>query len=277
MQPHLEPCLGKRLSSACLHAGKAYLTMFARELQQRLRDEGSTIDVMQAHPGISSTDIFRQVWLSAQSAPGCSRTGHLIGFAHGGVQPGDTGSRLVLSQTLASAALLLTCRDLPACLWNCAICVCPCAQHRLPCACRKEDKHKPTAVLLDLLGNRFLAQWQPPKRAAHAVLYAATDPTLTGGDAWHIAQQIGNAEHKPVPRGLESPGALRASHFWKMDSLVRVKLHVVVRRASTRTPLSGCRQRWGIEALWTHLLGAPYCTPGSDAEFEQYRLVRAPK
>lgn len=82
---------------------KAYLTMFARELQHRLRDEGSTIDVMQAHPGISSTDIFR-----------------------------------------------------------------------------KEDKHKPTAVLLDLLGNRFLARWQPPERAAHAVLYAATDPTLTG-------------------------------------------------------------------------------------------------
>ena len=47
------------------YAGKAYLTMFARELQRRLRDEGSTIDVMQAHPGISSTDIFRQVWLSA--------------------------------------------------------------------------------------------------------------------------------------------------------------------------------------------------------------------
>ena len=79
---------------------------------------------------------------------------------------------------------------LPACLWSGPICALPCAQPLLPCACRKEDKHKPTAVLLDLLGNRFLAQWQPPKRAAHAVLYAATDSALTGRDAWHLAEHM---------------------------------------------------------------------------------------
>ena len=81
---------------------------------------------------------------------------------------------------------------------NWPICAYPCTCTLLPCACRKEDKHKPTAVLLELLGNRFLAQWQPPKRAAHAVLYAATDPTLTGRDAWHIAEQIVNAGLKAV-------------------------------------------------------------------------------
>ena len=77
--------------------------MFCGELQRRLRSAGSTIDCMSAHPGISSTDIFR-----------------------------------------------------------------------------KEDKSKPSANVLNALGNGVLARIQPPERGCHSMLYAATEPSLTG-------------------------------------------------------------------------------------------------
>lgn len=82
---------------------KVYLSMFGRELQKRLRANGSDIDCFHAHPGISATDIFR-----------------------------------------------------------------------------KEDKSKPTANVLNTLGNGILARWQPPSRAAHSMLYTLTEPSLTG-------------------------------------------------------------------------------------------------
>ena len=77
--------------------------MFCGELQRRLRSAGSTIDCMSAHPGISSTDIFR-----------------------------------------------------------------------------KEDKSKPSANVLNVLGDGVLARIQPPERGCHSMLYAATEPSLTG-------------------------------------------------------------------------------------------------
>ena len=45
---------------------------------------------------------------------------------------------------------------------------------------RKEDKSKPSANVLNILGNNVLARIQPPERGCHSMLYAATDPTLTG-------------------------------------------------------------------------------------------------
>lgn len=87
----------------CYANSKLLLMMFCGELQRRLRSAGSTIDCMSAHPGISSTDIFR-----------------------------------------------------------------------------KEDKTKPSANVLNVLGNGVLARIQPPERGCHSMLYAATEPSLTG-------------------------------------------------------------------------------------------------
>ena len=87
----------------CYANSKLLLMMFCGELQRRLRSAGSTIDCMSAHPGISSTDIFR-----------------------------------------------------------------------------KEDKSKPSANVLNVLGNGVLARIQPPERGCHSMLYAATEPSLTG-------------------------------------------------------------------------------------------------
>ena len=93
----------KRSDYTCYANSKLLLMMFCGELQRRLRAAGSTMDCMSAHPGISSTDIFR-----------------------------------------------------------------------------KQDKSKPTANILDLLGNNVLARIQPPERGCHSMLYAATEPSLTG-------------------------------------------------------------------------------------------------
>lgn len=87
----------------CYANSKLFLMMFCGELQRRLRTAGSTIDCMSAHPGISTTDIFR-----------------------------------------------------------------------------KQDKSKPSANVLDILGNNVLARIQPPERGCHSMLYAATEPALTG-------------------------------------------------------------------------------------------------
>ena len=46
---------------------------------------------------------------------------------------------------------------------------------------RKQDKSKPSANVLDILGNNVLARLQPPERGCHSMLYAATEPALTGG------------------------------------------------------------------------------------------------
>ncbi len=105
----------KRSDYMCYANSKLLLMMFCGELQRRLRSAGSTIDCMSAHPGISSTDIFR-----------------------------------------------------------------------------KQDKSKPSANVLDLLGNNVLARIQPPERGCHSMLYAATEPALTGEwpkctTAWHCA------------------------------------------------------------------------------------------
>ena len=93
----------KRSDYMCYANSKLLLMMFCGELQRRLRSAGSTIDCMSAHPGISSTDIFR-----------------------------------------------------------------------------KEDKSKPSANVLNVLGNGVLARIQPPERGCHSMLYAATEPALTG-------------------------------------------------------------------------------------------------
>lgn len=45
---------------------------------------------------------------------------------------------------------------------------------------RKEDKSKPSANVLNILGNNVLARIQPPERGCHSMLYTATEPTLTG-------------------------------------------------------------------------------------------------
>ena len=87
----------------CYANSKLLLMMFCGELQRRLRSAGSSIDCLSAHPGISSTDIFR-----------------------------------------------------------------------------KQDKSKASANVLDLLGNNVLARIQPPERGCHSMLYAATEPSLTG-------------------------------------------------------------------------------------------------
>ena len=96
----------KRSDYMCYANSKMLLMMFSGELQRRLRSSGSSIDCFSAHPGISSTDIFR-----------------------------------------------------------------------------KQDKSKPSANLLDTLGNGVLARIQPPERGCHSMLYTATEPTLTGQTA----------------------------------------------------------------------------------------------
>lgn len=93
----------------CYANSKLFLMMFCGELQRRLRSAGSSIDCMSAHPGISSTDIFR-----------------------------------------------------------------------------KQDKSKPSANVLDVLGNNVLARIQPPERGCHSMLYAATEPALTGTYSCHF-------------------------------------------------------------------------------------------
>lgn len=44
----------------CYANSKLLLMMLCGELQRRLRSAGSSIDCFSAHPGISSTDIFRK-------------------------------------------------------------------------------------------------------------------------------------------------------------------------------------------------------------------------
>ena len=49
---------------------------------------------------------------------------------------------------------------------------------------RKEDKSKPSANVLNVLGNNVLARIQPPERGCHSMLYAATESSLTGASAF---------------------------------------------------------------------------------------------
>lgn len=123
----------KRSDYMCYANSKLFLMMFCGELQRRLRSAGSSIDCMSAHPGISSTDIFR-----------------------------------------------------------------------------KQDKSKPSANVLDVLGNNVLARIQPPERGCHSMLYAATEPALTGDGGAH-------KHYGPTYLGLQPPPVALCLNLFNID------------------------------------------------------------